>query len=86
MAIVIRRLEEADAVERFDCGDGPLNNYLMRHAWNNQQKSSIGVTYVGLDESAPKTVIGYLRWRLLACLGIRYRRSTSGGFRPTICP
>lgn len=32
MAVAIRRLEEADAVELFDCGDESLNNYLKRHA------------------------------------------------------
>ena len=59
MATVIRHLEEVDSVEAFDCGDEPLNNYLKKHAWNNQQKSSIGVTYVAVDEAAPRTVIGY---------------------------
>lgn len=59
MAVLIRRLEEQDEVEPFDCGDEPLNNYLKRHAWTNQQKSSIGVTYVAIDEGAPLTVIGY---------------------------
>ena len=59
MAVVIRRLEEQDQVELFDCGDEPLNNYLRRHAWANQQKSSIGVTYVAIEESAPLTVLGY---------------------------
>ena len=59
MAVVIRRLEEHDEVENFDCGDDALNNYLRRHAWTNQQKSSIGVSYVALDEDAPRTVLGY---------------------------
>src|SRR5229473_58335 len=59
MAIVIRRLEEHDEVENFDCGDDALNNYLKRHAWTNQQKSSIGVSYVALDEDASRTVLGY---------------------------
>src|SRR5882757_7479879 len=59
MAVVIRRLEERDDVENFDCGDDALNNYLKRHAWTNQQKSSIGVSYVALDEDAPRTVLGY---------------------------
>src|SRR6202034_274549 len=59
MGIVIRRLEEHDEVENFDCGDNALNNYLRRHAWTNQQKSSIGVSYVALDEDAPRTVLGY---------------------------
>jgi GNAT superfamily N-acetyltransferase len=67
MAILIRRLEEPDQVELFDCEDEPLNNYLRRHAWANQQKSSIGVTYVAADEAAPRTVLGYFT---LATAGI----------------
>ena len=59
MAVLIRRLEEQDAVASFDCGDEPLNNYIRRHAWTNQQKSSIGVTYVAIEEAAPRAVIGY---------------------------
>jgi GNAT superfamily N-acetyltransferase len=59
VAVQIRRLEEQDEVEPFDCGDEPLNNYLKRHAWANQQKSSIGMTFVAIDDGAPCTVIGY---------------------------
>ena len=59
MPVLIRRLEDQDQVEGFDCGDDPLNNYLKRHAWANQQKSSIGVTYVAVDEGAPNVVLGY---------------------------
>lgn len=59
MPTTIRRLEEFDSVESFDCGDEALNNYLKRHAWNNQEKSSLGVTYVASDSSAPNAVIGY---------------------------
>ena len=59
MATLIRRLEERDEVENFDCGDEPLNNYLKRHAWSNQEKSSIGVSYVAVDEGTPRTVLGY---------------------------
>lgn len=59
MAVLIRRLQEQDELQSFDCGDEPLNNYLKRHAWANQRKSSIGVTYVAIDEAAPMSVIGY---------------------------
>jgi GNAT superfamily N-acetyltransferase len=59
MPVLIRRLEELDEVSGFDCGDEPLNNYLKRHAWSNQEKSSIGVTYVAADETAPQAVLGY---------------------------
>ena len=59
MPVTIRRLEEFDELESFDCGDEPLNNYLKRHAWTNQEKSSIGVTYVAIEESLPRIVLGY---------------------------
>jgi GNAT superfamily N-acetyltransferase len=59
LAVTIRRLEGPDELEGFDCGDEPLNNYLKRHAWTNQEKSSIGVTYVAVEESTPRTVLGY---------------------------
>jgi GNAT superfamily N-acetyltransferase len=59
LAITIRRLEELDGTLGFDCGNEPLNNYLSKHAWINQQKCSIGVTYVAVDETAPRTVLGY---------------------------
>jgi GNAT superfamily N-acetyltransferase len=59
VAVTIRRLEESDEVENFDCGDEPLNNYLKRYAWTNQQNVSIGVTYAAVDESAPRIVLGY---------------------------
>jgi GNAT superfamily N-acetyltransferase len=59
LGVIIRRLDDLDDTAQFDCGDEPLNNYLHRHAWNNQQKSSIGVTYVAVDEVAPRAVLGY---------------------------
>jgi GNAT superfamily N-acetyltransferase len=59
MGIVIRRLEERDEVESFDCGDDALNGYLKRHAWTNQAKSCIGVSYVAADEAAPRSALGY---------------------------
>jgi len=59
MAVVIRRLEEQDEVAGFDCGDEALNGYLKRHAWTNQAKSSIGVSYVAVDEAVPRVVLGY---------------------------
>ena len=59
MGVIIRRLQEDDVVENFDSKDEVLNNYLKKHAWTNQQKISIGVTYVLVDESAPGIVLGY---------------------------
>ena len=59
MGLIIRRLQEDDVVENFDCKDDPLNNYLKKHAWTNQQKILVGVTYVAVGESAPTMVLGY---------------------------
>ena len=59
MAVLIRRLDPRDEVANFDSGDEPLNNYLKRHAWANQEKSSIGVSYVAVEEAAPRAVLGY---------------------------
>lgn len=59
MTAIIRRLEESDETDSFDCGDAPLNNYLKKHAWANQEKSSIGVTYVAVEEVDPRRVFGY---------------------------
>ncbi len=59
MAVLIRRLEESDQTGHFDCGDAPLNNYLIQHAWANQAKSSIGVTYAAVDGAALRRVLGY---------------------------
>jgi GNAT superfamily N-acetyltransferase len=59
LAVTIRRLEEPDELEGFDCGDEPLNNYLKQHALTNQENSSIGVTYVAVEESTPRIVLGY---------------------------
>ena len=59
MATVIRLLERSDEVGGFDCGDQPLNSYLQRHAWSNQEKSSIGVTYVAVEDQADRKVLGY---------------------------
>jgi hypothetical protein len=52
-------LEEHDEVEKFDCGDDPLNRYFKRHAWTNQEKISIGVGYVAAEEGTPRVVLGY---------------------------
>jgi hypothetical protein len=80
MAIVIRRHKEQDEVENFDSGDDALNNYLKRHAWTNQQKSSIGVSYVALDEDAPRTVLGYFTFgHGKRASQIRFRKSMSAG-------
>jgi GNAT superfamily N-acetyltransferase len=59
VAMEVRRLAEDDIVRVFDCGDNALNTYLRRHAWINQQQNLIGVTYVSVEESHPKIVVGY---------------------------
>jgi GNAT superfamily N-acetyltransferase len=59
MAIEIRRLGESNRTDEFDCGDEALNRYLHLHAWQNQQKRLIGVTYVAAEESASQMPLGY---------------------------
>jgi GNAT superfamily N-acetyltransferase len=59
VALTIRKLEEFDEVAHFDCGDEPLNNYLKRHAWTNQEKISIGATYIAVEQATPQTALGY---------------------------
>lgn len=67
MAISIRRLQANDLLDSFDCGDEALNNYLKKHAWNNQQKSSIGVTYVAIEQSSPRSVLGFFTLAAGSC-------------------
>jgi len=59
VALKIRRLAQDDVVKAFDCGDNALDSYLKRHAWINQEQNLIGVTYVSVEESHPKTIVGY---------------------------
>jgi len=51
----IEKLRRDHAVEDFDCGREPLNRYLARYAWQNQQADA-AQTYVGLVGDA---VVGY---------------------------
>lgn len=55
MAVMIRVLEESDETGNIDCADAPLNVYLRKYACGNQEKSSIGVTYVAVEEVAPRS-------------------------------
>jgi len=59
VTLEIRRLAQDDLVKAFDCGDNALDSYLKRHAWINQEQNLIGVTYVSVEESHPKTIVGY---------------------------
>jgi len=86
VAVLIRRLEEQDEVEPFDCGAEPLNNYLRRYAWANQQKSSIGVTYVAIDEGAPRTVIGYFTLATASVLRDAFPKKYVRGLPPYELP
>jgi GNAT superfamily N-acetyltransferase len=86
VAVLIRRLEEQDELASFDCGDEPLNNYLKRHAWANQQKSSIGVTYVAVDETAPRLVIGYFTLATASISRDRFPKKYVHGLPPYDVP
>ena len=51
----VRKLKATDAVESFDCGQFALNQFLQRHALNNQRANS-AQTYVCCDGDA---VVGF---------------------------
>ena len=51
----VRKLKASDAVESFDCGQVALNQFLQRHALNNQRANS-AQTYVCCDGAA---VVGF---------------------------
>lgn len=45
----IEKLQPDHPVEKFDCGRGELNRYLVRFAWANQQAGA-AQTYIGLED------------------------------------
>ena len=45
----IEKLRRDHPVEGFDCGREPLNRYLLRYAWQNQQAGA-SLTYVGIAD------------------------------------
>jgi GNAT superfamily N-acetyltransferase len=51
----IERLQRSHSVEGFDCGSEPLNRFLVKYAFQNQQAGA-SQTYVAL---ADETVVGY---------------------------
>lgn len=86
MGVIIRRLQEGDIVENFDCKDELLNNYLKKHAWANQQKISIGVTYVVVDESAPTVVLDYFTLPRRRSRAILFPKNMCPAYWPMLCP
>jgi len=44
---VIDKLRREHNLTQFDCGNAPLNSWLEKHAWTNQQADS-AKTYVAL--------------------------------------
>jgi GNAT superfamily N-acetyltransferase len=51
----IEKLTRSHSVEEFDCGEQPLNRYLARYAFQNQQANA-SQTYIGLSG---EIVIGF---------------------------
>jgi len=51
----IEKLARSHAVEKFDCGEQPLNRFLTRYAFQNQQAKA-SQTYIGLSS---EDVIGF---------------------------
>lgn len=58
----VEKLRRDHPVEAFDCGTEPLNRYLVRYAWHNQQAGA-AQTYVGVVEAGTGTsgtvIVGY---------------------------
>ncbi len=86
MTISIRRLARNDETDHFDCGDEALNLYLKRHAWNNQELSSIGVTYVAVAEEAPRSAIGYFTLALSSAPRASFPKKYVRGLPPYDLP
>jgi len=61
MAVTVRKLDvgHAEMVNRFDCGDAPLNEYLKRYAAKNQELHRYGMTYVALSSEFTDQILGY---------------------------
>jgi GNAT superfamily N-acetyltransferase len=51
----VEKFRRDHAVEGFDCGREQLNEYLLRHAWQNQQAGA-AQTYVGVVGAA---IVGF---------------------------
>lgn len=58
MPFTIRILERSDVRSGFSCGEPSRDTFLERHAWQNQQRHHLGVTYVAVDD-ASRRVVGY---------------------------
>jgi GNAT superfamily N-acetyltransferase len=54
-AFQIEKLRRDHAVDAFDCGEEPLNQFLARYAWQSQQ-SGASHTYLGVSGEA---VVGF---------------------------
>lgn len=63
-------LEKSHEVGHFDCGTAPLNDFLKKHAWQNQQNRSAR-TYVALRGDQ---VVGYYS---LAAASVQYQEATA---------
>jgi GNAT superfamily N-acetyltransferase len=51
----VEKLQAGHPIQNFDCGSEPLNRYLLRYAWANQQAGA-AQTYIGF---AGDVVVGY---------------------------
>ena len=56
--MLIRSLERSDVREGFSCGEPALDRFLQQHAWQNQRRHHLGVTYVAVDDETHR-VVGY---------------------------
>ena len=73
-------------MDAFDCGDAALNNYLKHHAWANQDRISVGVSYVAVDQAAPQVVLGYFTLAMASVRRDAFPRKYVRGLPPYDLP
>ena len=59
MAILIRRFEREDEVDNFDCGRRITEQLRQAPRLEQSGEEFVGVTYVAVDEVAPRAVLCY---------------------------
>jgi hypothetical protein len=63
--------------------DAGRRDSLPRHAWSNQAEGSIGISYVAVDEGAPRPLLGHFTLAMASVLA--FPKKYGAGCRRTIC-
>lgn len=84
MPVLIRRLEEQDQVEAFDCGDDSLKNYLKRHAKGKPAEELDRRHLCCSRRAAPNVILGYFTLATASVPGDAFPNKYVRGFRRMI--